>query len=138
MHGSIPRGRKVAISVGGRVAAERKCDDGKPVDRTSDGKSAVDDGDWFSLAARSLYPHKPGAILHHTTHLGDERLCQRYASGEVRPPAYFLRALQRSDIAGEQWLHATMDGCTAPWWIQMQHERAVGRAALLAMRERLT
>jgi hypothetical protein len=90
----------------------------------SSGKSAVDDADWFSVAARKLYAHKPGTILHLTTGLGDERLCQRYASGEVRPPAYFLRALLRSDH-GEQWLAAAMDGSRSDWWRDIDSARAL-------------
>lgn len=93
-------------------------------DGRSSGKSAVDDGDWFSVAARKLYAHKPGTILHLTTGLGDERLCQRYASGEVRPPAYFLRALLRG-AHGPQWQAAVMDGCQSQWWLDIEAARAL-------------
>lgn len=95
----------------------------------SNGKSAADDGDWFARAARSLHPVKPGTVLFLTTGLGDERLCQRYASGEVRPPAYFLRALLRSD-SGEQWLNAVMDGCKAKWWRELGEAATFGRQVL--------
>lgn len=84
-------------------------------DEFSDGKSAVDDSEWFSQAAQRLLPSKPGTILHLTTGLGDERLCQRYAAGHVKPPAYFLRALLRSPH-GRQWLAAVMEGSEADWW----------------------
>lgn len=117
MHGTIPRRRRVAIKHDGRDATER----------IVDGKSAVDDGDWFKRAAQQLYPHKPGTILHLTTGLGDERLCQRYAAGDVRPPAYFLRALLRSQH-GEQWLAAALEGCTATWWKDLQRARRVAVA----------
>ncbi len=95
-----------------------------------DGKSAVDDeGQWFSRSARRMHPTKPGSILHYTTGLGDERLCQRYASGEVKPPAYFLRALLRSEH-GRQWLYAAMEGCTEQWWVDLQRAIKVGSAAI--------
>lgn len=106
MSATISPIRKIAIETAGKLA----------------GKSASDDGDWFSKAARTLYPHKAGAILHVTTGLGDERLCHRYASGDTRPPAFFLRALLRSDH-GEQWLSVLMDGCTAPWWRDLSDAR---------------
>jgi len=103
MHGTISTAAKSAISIHGK----------------SSGKSAVDDADWFSVAARNLYSHKPGTALHLITGLGDERLCQRYASGEVRPPAYFLRSLLRGEH-GQQWHGAVMDGCATPWWLDLQ------------------
>lgn len=90
------------------------------------GKSAADDGDWFAQSARHLHPHKPGTVLFLTTGLGDERLCQRYAAGDVRPPAYFLRSLLRSD-SGEQWLNAVMDGCTQAWWVKLKTDSDYGR-----------
>jgi hypothetical protein len=86
--------------------------------------SDVDDENWFSEAAWRLYPTKPGTALHLVTALGNERLCQKYAAGDVRPPGYFLRRLQRSKH-GEQWLNATMDGCTEQWWIDWQTARAL-------------
>lgn len=92
------------------------------VQEFTDGKSAVD---WFSQSARRLYPHKPGTVLHLTAELGDERLCQRYASGEVKPPAYFLRALLRSEH-GWQWLSAVMDGSDAPWWLSLKRSAEIG------------
>jgi hypothetical protein len=108
MHGTLSTAGNIATTTHGR----------------SSGKSAVDDADWFSAAARKLYAHKPGTILHLTTGLGDERLCQRYASGEVRPPAYFLRALLRGDH-GQQWLSATMDGSRSEWWRDIDSARAL-------------
>lgn len=105
-----PAGR--AISVGGISA----------VDESTDGKSAADDSGWFANAAQRLLPDKPGTILHLTTGLGDERLCQRYAAGTVRPPAYFFRALLRTDQGG-LWLDAAMDGCEARWWTELKRDR---------------
>jgi hypothetical protein len=108
MHGTISTTAKTATALHGRLS----------------GRFAVDDENWFSAAAKKLYAHKPGTILHLTTGLGDERLCQRYAAGEVRPPAYFLRALLRSDH-GEQWLAATMDGAAVQWWRDVDAARAL-------------
>jgi hypothetical protein len=82
----------------------------------SNGKSA-DDAQWFSAAAHALYHQKPGTIIFLITGLGDERLCQRYAAGHIRPPAYFLRALLRG-AHGRQWINATMEGSTAEWWLE--------------------
>jgi hypothetical protein len=85
-----------------------------------DGKSAGDDENWFSEACRKLYAgNKPGTALFYVTGLGDERGCQRYAAGQVKPPAYFLRRLLRSSI-GWQWLCAAMDGCDEPWWREVR------------------
>lgn len=106
MHGTISTTAKSAIPFG-----------------VKDGvKSDADDENWFSIAARQLYPVKPGTALHLITTLGNERLCQKYAAGDVRPPAYFLRALLRSDH-GEQWLAVLMDGCTAGWWRDLESAR---------------
>lgn len=79
--------------------------------------TAVDDANWFAAAAWSIYTQKPGTILFLITGLGDERLCQRYASGEFKPKAYFLRALLRG-AHGRQWINATMEGSTADWWLE--------------------
>jgi hypothetical protein len=82
-------------------------------------KSVANDCDWFSRACRWLYPLKAGTALYLTTGLGDERACQRYAAGTVKPPAFFLRALLRSDH-GSQWLEAVMAGSNAIWWRDYQ------------------
>lgn len=117
MHGTISVGSGVATNADGKSAAEK----------TDDGKSAIDDGNWFSRAARRLLPHKAGTWLHLTTKLGDERLCQRYASGEVKPPAYFFRALLRDDN-GDTWLAAAMEGSTAKWWLDYQRAKRLSAA----------
>jgi hypothetical protein len=117
-----PAAPAVAIEARGKFAVEK----------TDDGKSAVDDRNWFAEAVCALLPFKAGTALFYTTGLGDERLCQRYASGETKPPAYFLRRLLRSD-EGETWLNATMDGCEAKWWLDLKHQRKVGARAIAAM-----
>lgn len=87
----------------------------------TDGKSAVGDENWFSEAAQHLYAgNKPGMALWLTTGLGDERACQRYAAGHVKPAAYFLRALLRSP-QGWTWLCAAMDGSDAEWWRDVRY-----------------
>lgn len=109
-----------AISGGGNDAAEK----------TDDGKSAVENEDWFCEMARALLPTKPGTQLHYITGY-DERLCQRYAAGHVKPSAFFLRKLLRSE-QGAPFLNALMDGCDAQWWLDAQRERRVGAAAIAA------
>jgi hypothetical protein len=82
-----------------------------------DGRNDADQEDqWFRAACRGLLPHKAGTALHFATGF-DERTCQRYAAGHVRPPAYFLRCLLRSED-GWQWLNVIMDGATAAWWLE--------------------
>lgn len=98
-----------------------------------DGKSAVDDADWFAAATRTLLPNKAGTHLFLTTGCGDERLCQRYAAGHVKPPAYFLRRLQRSEY-GWQWLCAVMDGASPQWWRELQQDRDLARSVRAAIR----
>lgn len=117
MHGIVSRRARAAIKRGGNSA----------VGRNASGRSAVDDENWFSDAAWGLYGKNPGEPLHLITSLGDVRLCQRYASGEVKPPAYFLRRLLRSKH-GEQWLGAVMDGCDSAWWADMQRARRIAGA----------
>lgn len=79
---------------------------------------SVGDEFWFAQTCRALFHHKAGTILHYITGF-DERSCQRYASGCVKPPAYFLRRLLRHQD-GLAWLRAIMDGCDAPWWQELQ------------------
>jgi len=97
------------------------------VEKSADGKSAVGDRGWFAEMAQALLPEKPGTALWTITGY-DERLCQRYAAGHVKPSAYFLRVLIRSG-QGEPFFLALMDGCAAPWWIDMQRHARMGAAA---------
>lgn len=99
-----------AIDVGGTSAAEAE-------------PAVKSDGDWFSQTCRALLPHKAGTALHYTTGV-DERLCQKYAAGSVKPPAYFLRALLRSD-GGWQWLASLMEDSDSGWWRDLQRARRV-------------
>jgi hypothetical protein len=106
MHGSFGKSAIAATKGGGTFAVEI----------TTSGRSAVDDENWFAEAAQELYGrNKPGTALFYATGLGDERGCQRYAAGTVKPPAYFFRRLLRSPD-GWQWLCAAMDGCQESWW----------------------
>jgi len=102
----------------GAVIAANENSGGSAVEKTTDGKSAVDDGDWFSNAAKKLYPAKSGTALHFLTGF-DERICQRYAAGHVRPPAYLLRTILRSDH-GWTWLCVIMHDSGAKWWRDTQ------------------
>jgi hypothetical protein len=92
---------------------------GLDVENAPDGRDLPADHQWFSEAARELHPNKPGTHLYFLTCLGDERSCQRYAAGTVKPPSDFLRALLRSDH-GSQWLAAVMAGSDAQWWRSYQ------------------
>lgn len=84
------------------------------VEKSTSVKSDAPDLGWFVEMVRGLHPHKPGTALHYLTGY-DERLCQKYAAGSVKPSAYFLRNLLRS---GQGWQHlvAIMDGSNAAWW----------------------
>lgn len=82
-------------------------------DETISGQSATDDGDWFKEAAQALLT-KPGLELHLITGF-EESQCYRYASGRARPPAYFLRALLRSEQGGP-FMAILMRGSDALWW----------------------
>lgn len=55
----------------------------------------------------------------------DERSCYRYAAGDVKPPAYFLRALLRSE-RGEAVLRYLMQGSDASWWRGLQDDAQLG------------
>ncbi len=103
----------------------------KPVVETKSADNSVGDGDeWFADLARPLLgKDKPGMELDCITGLVfGERNCQRYAAGHVKPPAYFLRSLLRSP-QGWQWLCACMEGCSDPWWVELQKHKRMGEAA---------
>lgn len=73
---------------------------------------------WFADLARQLLPKDAGFALHVCTGF-EERTCYRYAAGDRKPPAYFLRALLRSE-QGWTWLAAVMDGAEPEWWRTVQ------------------
>jgi hypothetical protein len=89
---------------------------------TSVGKSVVDEN-WFADMCRALFNGKAGTALHFITGF-DERSCQRYAAGQVKPPAYFLRALLRSE-QGWVFLNALMAGSSAQWWRDFELARDI-------------
>lgn len=97
----------------------------------SSDNSVADDEDWFASYAQAFYNGKagPALVFASKSDQRDERNCQRYASGAVKPPSFFLRSLLR-DPHGKQWLAAVMDGCTEQWWIDMQRAARVGAAAV--------
>ena len=69
---------------------------------------------WFSTICRELLPKDAGFALHVITGF-EERTCYRYAAGDRKPPAFFLRSLLRSE-QGRTWLNAVMDASNAQWW----------------------
>ena len=58
----------------------------------------------------------------------EERTCYRYAAGDRKPPAYFLRALLRSE-QGATFLAAVMEGSDAQWWQDHLRQVVVVRLA---------
>lgn len=78
------------------------------------------DSEWFAEIAEGLLGKDAGFQLHLLTDF-EERTCYRYAAGDTKPPAYFLRALLRGK-QGKQWYAALMDGCEEDWWIESQLE----------------
>lgn len=107
MHGVLRGSPNASSDADGRCAGEK----------IIDVKSDVIDLGWFVGMVRVLHPNKPGAALHDLTGY-DERLCQKYAAGSVKPSAYFLRNLIRSK-QGWQHLVAIMDDCEAEWWREL-------------------
>lgn len=96
-------------------------------EKTSAVKFDADERGWFAAVAQALLPTKPGTALHYITGY-DERLCQKYAAGTVKPSAHFLRVLLRSEN-GDVWLRAILDDCTAQWWRDQERHRRMGEAA---------
>lgn len=128
MHGNIP----VGVASTRKRADQSDSKSGRAVDvAPSTDQTDSDPSQFFARAARGLLGKDAGFALHLATGF-EERTCYRYASGERMPPAFLLRELLRSD-AGEAWLNATMDGCTAQWWLDSQRERRVGASAIAAM-----
>lgn len=93
------------------------------VDQNQDDKC---DANWFADVSRVLLPSKAGTALHYITGF-DERTCQRYAAGHVKPPAFFFRKLLRSP-QGWQFLAGAMEGSDAPWWVEINEALRLKRA----------
>lgn len=127
MHGNVSSDRNPAISADGKSVIESSGDGAAEPDPSSDDISVAPDENWFAEMAQALLVPKPGTALHYITGF-DERSCQRYAAGSVKPPAYFIRALLRSEQGGPI-LAALMDGCTARWWVDFQRYQRMGLAA---------
>jgi hypothetical protein len=98
----------------------------KSADQLADQTVSDDEEDWFPRACRQLLPKDAGLALHLTTGF-EERTCYRYAAGDRKPPAYFLRALLRSEH-GWQWLCAVMEGSEARWLDDIQRGRRIAEA----------
>jgi hypothetical protein len=127
MHGTL----QARISGASEVADQMVISDSE----STDAAAITDhlDKDWFVQIVESLAPKDSGYALHLVTGF-EQRSCYRYASGERKPPAYFLRALLRSD-QGKQWLAAIMDGSEAEWWCEHQRaERIVAQVDRLDLR----
>lgn len=88
------------------------------------------DADWFSQMCQSLCANSEGEKawipLYFLTGV-DERTCQRYAAGHVKPPSYFLRTLLRSE-QGWQFLVFLMDDSKAEWWADVVRARRIAEA----------
>ena len=118
MHGNVPAVGETAISR--HVTSD--------VEESSSVKSDAGSLDWFAEMAQGLLPTKPGTQLHYITGY-DERLCQKYAAGSVKPSAFFLRVLLRSE-QGAPFFAALMEGCTAQWWIDAKRAGSIGEQVL--------
>src|SRR5262245_56435723 len=116
----VMHGTKTTAASRSKVRAGRSSSE-----QSASGKSASDDGDWFAEMAQALLG-KPGLELSLLTGF-DESLCYKYAKGAVRPPAYFLRALLRSE-RGEVFLRYALDG--VPWWRSLERNADLGRSVL--------
>jgi len=92
-------------------------------DQLADRLVSDDDEQWFSEIVRALLPKDAGFALHVATGF-EERTCYRYAAGDRKPPAYFLRALLRTE-QGWQWLAAVMDGSEVGWWRDLSAARDI-------------
>lgn len=108
MHGNISAAADVASAVTVRTG-EALRPNGQSV-----GDQTDSDEKWFVALAKTLLPKDAGFALHLATGF-EERTCYRYAAGDRKPPAYFLRELLRSD-QGWQWLSGIMDGSDCEWW----------------------
>lgn len=117
MHGSLSKPEIEAI----------EASDTSVVEETGDDKSVANDEHWFRDLAQCLLSHKAGTALHFTTGF-DERSCQRYAAGQVKPPAYFFRTLLRSE-QGWVWLAGAMHGCDAGWWRELRENKRLADKA---------
>jgi hypothetical protein len=120
MHGISQNGAKVAIISTANSVSQRP--------DTPTNIVAKSDSEWFVNATRAILGKDAGYALHLLTGF-EERTCYRYAAGDSKPPAFFLRAILHSK-AGEPFLAALMDGSTADWWITRQREAEVGRRVL--------
>ena|SRR5690348_6274144 len=83
--------------------------------------SGSDDDRWFPNVAKILLGKDAGYALHLITGF-PERTCYYYASGERKPPAFFLCKLLRSD-QGAPFFASIMDGSQAQWWRDLQQAR---------------
>lgn len=91
---------------------------------------SVDDANWFAQSAQAICSNSEGkkAWIPLRAATGfDDRDCQRYAAGHVKPTAYFLRRLLRSCL-GWQFLAALMAGSDEPWWAEVVRAKRIAAA----------
>ncbi len=98
---------------------------------TSDGT----DEHWFRDLAQSLLPGDKAGTFLWSLGIGEERSCQRWVAGSVKPTGYTVRRILRSKI-GREFLNGLMAGCQEPWWIAYQRT-AVMASILIELRERI-
>ena len=127
MGSTVAAGAAIAIKRTGNIVSESQTGRNAGTRNGFPDRSDSDDSEWFADMARGLLSKDAGFALHVITGF-EERTCYRYAAGDTKPPAYFLRAILRSD-QGEPFLLALMDGCEARWWVDYKRHHRMGHAA---------
>src|SRR5690242_10439680 len=121
MHGNLLAREVAAINVADRTGATIGPNGHQQPDQTDS-----DDERWFVALVKQLLSKDAGFVLHLQTGF-EERTCYRYASGERKPSAYFVRTLLRSE-QGWQWLSGIMEGSEPEWWRETKRARAINDA----------
>lgn len=111
MRGIVPVEKTEAISTAVQTGSEK----------SSTVQTDTEDHRWFTIPARHLLGSDPGLALHVLIGVS-ESSGYRYAKGERGISGLNMRQLLHSRH-GEPWLAAIMDGCTEPWWIELQAAR---------------
>jgi hypothetical protein len=118
------------VTTAGEAASYSSSASGTDLSITSASGSEPDD--WFGELARPLLGKEPGVALHYITGFSASTCAKYVAKTEAsrrQPPAFLLRQIIRAD-QGEPFFRALMDGCTAQWWLDLQHQASVGRQVL--------
>ena len=85
---------------------------------------------WFKRACDTLLGKDAGFALHTITGF-PERTCYYYASGDRKPPEFFLRTLF-SKPEGEPFWKAFNEECAPPCWPEYQRALRVAEAIAAA------